>query len=374
MRISVTGLRGIPASWGGVEHHCEQIYSRLAAKGHEITVYSRCHYIPYGIQSYKGITIKTIPTINTKYTEAFAHTFLSILHILKMNPDIIHIHALGPCLFSWMPRLFRPKMRVFFTCHGLDWQRKKWPKWASNIIYLGELFSVLFPHYRITVSQELQHYYQTRHNASAYYIPNGINMARKKSPNLIKKFGLSNRNYLLFVGRIVPEKRLEDTLQAFLAKSRKFQFVIVGESADTKTYMKRLKQIAGDARSILFVGYQYGEVLEELYSNARAFVTTSELEGLPLTLLEALSYGLPCIASDIAPHKEILGRLDWFMFPTGNLETLSKRMDEVEEMSEDKLNEVAEKEAAEVSDRFNWDIFAERLEKLYKESLRNPMN
>jgi len=150
-RIAVTGLRGVPAAWGGVEHHCEELYSRLAANGHDITIYARSRYVRDDIEFYKGMKIVRLPTINVTGVEALVHTFLSMLHILKTRPDIVHIHAQGPCLLSWAPRLFRPGMRVFFTCHGLDWKRKKWSKLASSIIHLGEVFSAMFPHYRITV-------------------------------------------------------------------------------------------------------------------------------------------------------------------------------------------------------------------------------
>lgn len=144
IKISVTGFRGIPATWGGIEHHCENLYSRLAEKGYDITIYARDYYVPKGITRYKGLTIKRLPTLNLKYTDALLHTLISIIHILYVNPDIVHIHGIGPCFFSWLPRIFRPRMKVFFTCHGIDWQRKKWPWLASRLIYLGELSAIFF--------------------------------------------------------------------------------------------------------------------------------------------------------------------------------------------------------------------------------------
>ena len=372
MKIAVTGLRGIPASWGGIEQHCEQIYSRMAARGHDITIYARKSYVPKGIIFHKGIRIKRLPTINTKYTEAFIHTFFSVLHILFTDTDIIHIHAQGPCLFSWLPRITRPKMQVFFTCHGLDWQRGKWPGWASKCIHLGETCSAFFPHCRIAVSRGIQAYYLKKYGVTSRYIANGVTLKSKRTAHHIKPFGLSNGNFFLFVGRIVPEKRVEDILQSFLMKPRKCKLVIVGESADAKNHLNSLQQSVKNNPAVLFLGYQYGEILVELYSNARAFINASSLEGLPLTLLEALSYGAMCIASDIDPHKEILAHTKGFLFPTGNISVLSECMHTVEEMPDKNLHAISQQSISAISQKFSWDTASEKLEKLYKESLGRP--
>jgi glycosyltransferase involved in cell wall biosynthesis len=368
-RIAVTGLRGVPATWGGVEHHCEELYSRLAFDGHDITIYARTSYVKGDIRFYKGIKIVRLPTIDMSGPEAFVHTFLAILHILKTRPDIVHIHSQGPCLFSWLPRIFRPGMRVFFTCHGLDWQRKKWSKLASTIIHLGEVFSSVFPHYRITVSKELQKYYETCYGVQAHYIPNGVHKREKRPPHFIRTLGLSGKDYFLSVGRLVPEKRIDDVIEAFLQKERRSKLVIVGETAGTEDYMARLKAMAGNHASVIFTGYQYGNNLEEFFSNARAFVSASELEGLPLTMLEALSYGLPCIASDIPPHREILEYQPELIFPTGQIEALSNLLDLLDQMPETERDDWG-KHAMSIVDRdYNWDDITRATERLYEESL-----
>ena len=370
MRIAVTGTRGVPATHGGVEHQCEEIYSRLAAQGHDITIYVRSHYVARGIQSYRGMTIKRLPTINTKYSEALVHTFLATLHILKENFDIVHYYGQGPCLFSPLVRLFRPSTRIFFTCGGLDWQRKKWPSWASGIIYLGEVCSARYPHYRIVVSRDLQHYYRSRHHKDSFYIPNGVDIPAKRPIHLLRQFGLSERGYFLFVGRLVPEKRIEDLILAYQKLPRRSRLVIVGDSAGTDGYVRKLKKMAGAAPSILFAGYQFGESLGAFYSNALAFVSASELEGLPLTLLEALSHGLPCICSDIAPHREILGveTVEDLVFPTYDTDALSEKLQIAESMAPDKLNELGARAAGSVGRDFSWDAAASSLAQLYRES------
>jgi glycosyltransferase involved in cell wall biosynthesis len=369
IKIAVTGVRGIPATWGGVEHHCENLYSRLAERGYEITIYVRSYYTPSGLNNYKGMRIKRLPTLNLKYTDALLHTLFSVIHILFANPDIVHIHGIGPCFFSWIPRLFRPAMKVFFTCHGLDWQRKKWPWLASRLIYMGELSAILFSQYRIVVSQELQKYFSSKHGIETYYIPNGISPVPPREPNLIKQWGLSPRSYFLCVGRLVPEKRMEDVIKAYLLNPRKSSLVIVGDNAAAGQYMNHLRALASKSSSIIFTGYQFGDALEELFSNARSFVSASELEGLPITLLEALSYGVICVTSDIPPHQEIVKPLQGPSFAVGDVHACAKWMDHMETMTENQLDDFKQKAITLISDKFNWNTACGDLDRLYKKSL-----
>ncbi|MFH0994379.1 MAG: glycosyltransferase family 4 protein [Pseudomonadota bacterium] len=369
--IAVTGFRGVPATWGGIEHHCENLYSRLAEKGYDITIYARSYYVPKGMTRYKGLKIKRLPTLNFKYTDALLHTLTSIVHILFTNPDIVHIHGIGPCFFSWMPRIFRPRMKVFFTCHGLDWQRKKWPGWASSLIYLGELCAIFFAQYRIVVSRELQNYFHSEHGVEAVYIPNGMTPLARRTPNLIKEWNLSVRNYFLCVGRMVPEKRLEDIIKAYLLKPRKSSLVIVGDNAASGQYMKGLRKLAENNASIIFTGYQFGATLEELFSNTLAFVAASELEGLPITLLEALSYGAMCVTSDIGPHREVTESLQGQSFPVGDIQALSTCLDLVETLTEHRLDDFKQTAISLISSRFNWDMACGEHDRLYQKSLGN---
>jgi glycosyltransferase involved in cell wall biosynthesis len=367
--IAVTGIRGVPATWGGIEHHCENLYSRLTEKGYRITVYARNYYVPKDISEYKGLKIKRLPTLNLKYTDALLHTLFSVIHILLKNPDIIHIHGIGPCFFSWLPRNFRPRMKVFFTCHGLDWQRKKWPWWASRLIYLGELCAIFFAQYRIVVSKELQKYFDSQHGIKTAYIPNGITAIPPREPSMIKKWELTTREYFLCVGRIVPEKRLEDVVKAYLLKPRRYRLVIVGDNAAAGQYMKDLIKKAGKTPSVIFTGYQFGPVLEELFSNARAYITASELEGLPITILEALSYGVLCITSDIGPHRELTETLPGLSFSVGDVHAIAKCIDNVETMTKTQLDDFKKKAIAMVSENFNWNAACGEHDRLYQESL-----
>ena len=373
MHIAVTGFRGVPATYGGIEQQCEKVYSRLAARGYRITILARRNYVPAGIRSYKGMQIKPLPTSRKKGLEAFLHTFLAVLYILKLNPDIIHFYAQGPALFSWLPRLLRPRMRIFFTCQGLDWQRKKWSRLASAIIYLGELASVRFPHCRIVVSRQIQTYYRQRHKTRTHYVPNGVDPAPETAkvlpPDLQKRLGIEPQRYFVTVGRLVPEKRWEDIVKAYVRRPFRAKLVIVGDSSATDGYVQGLKRLAGDNPSVIFTGYQYGAALAALFANARAFITASELEGLPLTLLEALSFGLPCIVSDIAPHREILQHIPAFIYPTGNISELAQQLSRLDGMSARRREAIGRQARAMVAEKFSWDDVAGRIGHLYHHSL-----
>lgn len=371
IKIAATGFRGVPATWGGIEHHCENLYSRLAERGYDITIYARTYYVPKGINSYKGLKIKRLPTLNLKYTDALLHTLFSMIHILFANPDIVHIHGIGPCFFSWVPRLFRPRMKVFFTCHGLDWQRKKWPWWASRLIYLGELSAILFAQFRIVVSRELQQYFDSAHGKTTYYIPNGISPVPPREPNLITKWDLTSRGYFLCVGRLVPEKRMEDVIKAYLLKPRSYRLVIVGDNAAAGQYMNELIKMAENNPAIVFTGYQFGTVLQELFSNARAFITASELEGLPITLLEALSYGTMCVTSEIGPHRELMETLPGLTFPVGDIPAIANQMNHIETMTEKQYDDFKEQAIAMISGHFGWDKACGDHDRLYRKSLNH---
>ena len=369
IKIAVTGLRGIPATWGGIEHHCENLYARLAEKGYDITIYARNYYVPKGVTTYKGLKVKRLPTLNLKYTDALIHTLLSVIHIIYTNPDIVHIHGIGPCFFGWLPRVFRPRMKVFFTCHGLDWQRKKWPWWASKLIYLGELSATFFAQYRIVVSRELQRYFSAEHEIKTLYIPNGITPLPPREPNMIKQWNLAAQQYFLCVGRIVPEKRVEDIIKAYLLKPRRYPLVIVGDNTAAGQYIKNLLELARQSPSIIFTGYRFGTLLEELFSNTLAFFTASELEGLPITLLEVLSYGKMCATSDIPPHRELTETLPALLFPIGDIEAIARCMDDIEAMNENQLDFFKQKAIAMVHCQFSWNTACDEHDRLYRKSL-----
>lgn len=302
MKIAMVGLKGIPATWGGIERHVEEISLRLVKQGHEVTVYCRPYYTTTEKAYYKGIRLKKLPTISSKNLDAITHTFISTVHSMAQSYDIVHYHAIGPATLSMLPRLAGKKTVV--TVHGLDWQREKWGTKAKLFLKLGERASMVFPDHTIAVSRYLQSYLEDKYHRPVSYIPNAIVDPVLRAPERIKEFGLGERDYILFVARLVPEKGCHFLLEAYKRLNPPQRLVIAGGSSHSEDYVRQLEEQASDR--IIFTGYVYGETLQELYSNAYCYVHPSTIEGMPFTLLEAMSYGNCVIASDIPPNAEVV--------------------------------------------------------------------
>jgi glycosyltransferase involved in cell wall biosynthesis len=310
LRIVFIGQRGVPATFGGIEHHVEEIGSRLAARGHDVTVYSRPNYAEQRTTGYRGMHVRYIPTVGTKHLEALVHSGLSTAAAMspgRGHPDILHYHAIGPSVFTPLPRLLT-RRGVVLTVHGLDYQRDKWGFGARLALRSAGWVSAHVPHATISVSRNLAEYYLHRYGRQVHYIPNGVSTPTPREPRLIReRFGLSPQQYLLFLGRLVPEKAPDLLLRSFARVDTATRLVIAGGSSFTDEYVRSLEALAASDPRVTMAGPVYGELLDELYTNAAAFVLPSRLEGLPLTLLEAASHRIPIIASDIAPHREVVG-------------------------------------------------------------------
>lgn len=368
------GQKGIPAIYGGVERHVEEISTRLARKGHEVTVYARSYYMKEnkyeeikGKIDLGGTNIKIFPTIHSKHLDAIVHCIIATFYVLWRRYDIVHFHALGPSLLSFFPRLFGSKTVV--TVHGLDWMRSKWNKFASYCLRIGEKTSYYFPNRTIAVSRTLKKYYDQKYNADILYIPNGNTMRVCRSPRIINtKYGLDKESYIIFVSRLVPEKGCHYLIDAFKKLNTDKKLVIVGGSSYTTHYVKTLKESAGNDPRILFTGFLHGEELEELFSNAYFFVLPSEMEGLPLVILEALTYERCVLASDIPENMEIIapeGKLEFgFSFKNKDVNDLSEKMDYLLTHSKE-VREASRKSVEYITENFDWDKITNRLETLY---------
>jgi glycosyltransferase involved in cell wall biosynthesis len=372
-RVAVLGLRGVPASWGGVERQCEELYTRLAAAGFPITIYCRSSYVPHGTTSYRGIRLIRLPAVAGKHMEAFLHTLLACLHLIFHRCDIVHLYSQGPALFAPLIRLIKPKCRIFFTCGGLDWQRKKWSPLASSIIRCGEWCSARFTDERIMVSEALCQYYRDRHAVGSRYIPNGVTLPSVSSLGRMADLGIAPGGYVLFVGRLVPEKRIQDLIAAVRHGRHGLMLVIAGGTAGCEDYVSQLHAAAAGNAGIIFAGYRFGEELAALFSNARAYVTASELEGLPLSLLEGMAYGLPCLASDIAPHREVLGDTGTY-FPVSDVAQLCERLDAVAATGQEELTAFGAACRNRAAVHFNWETAADRLAQAYTEACANALS
>jgi len=301
------GQKGLPATFGGIEHHVEQIGQRLAARGHTVTVYCRSSYGQVPASPYLGMQLRVASTWGTKHLDAIVHSGISTAMAMAARSDIVHYHALGPGLLAPAPR-YLSRASVVLTVHGLDHLRGKWGPGAQAVLGSAHWMSGHVPHQVVVVSRALREHYQSEFGIDTTYIPNGVEPPQELAPRLIvDQLGLVPGEYVLFVGRLVPEKAPDLLIRAYRQVAGERPLVIVGDSSFSDRYADGVRALAAADPRVQLTGFVYGDLLSELYRHAAVFVQPSRLEGLPLTLLEAASHRVPVIASDIAPHREILG-------------------------------------------------------------------
>lgn len=313
MKIAFIGQKGIPAHSGGVEKHVERIAVSMAEMGHDVTVYARPHYVKSTEKVFRGVSLVFTPSIRTKHLDAITHTFVSTLHALFQDYEVIHFHSIGPSIFSILPRIFRPDMRVIATFHSRDYFHQKWNWFAKSCLHLAERITCTIPERTIVISKTLAEYAEATYRKAFVMIPNGADVHVSAKTDTLKALGLKEGQYVLSVSRLVRHKGIHYLIKAFQALKETselpngWKLVIVGAHAETKDYAEYLEFLAADDADILLVGERSGEDLAELYTHAGVFVQPSEDEGLSLALLEALGYGLPCVVSDIAANLEAIG-------------------------------------------------------------------
>ncbi len=313
MRIAMVGQKGIPAHFGGIERHVEHLSVRLGKAGHEVLVYTRDWFGSPNEHYSKGVRAVVTPTIRTKHLDAIFHTFTSTMHAIRERVDVIHYHGVGPSLLSWMPRVLAPRIKVVATFHCIDRKHQKWNAVAQFMLGLGERFACLFPHQTIAVSKILQSYCDNRFNSRAEYVPNGIQPPTGEGigdEETLSKFGLESDQYIVMVSRLVRHKGAHYLIEAYQKLQRRGKtngkkLVIVGGSAFTDDYIDELLVMAEGNADIVFTGYREGRDLDVLFANAYLVVHPSESEGLPIAVLEAMSYGKTVLASDIPENMEV---------------------------------------------------------------------
>jgi glycosyltransferase involved in cell wall biosynthesis len=374
MKIAFIGQKGIPATFGGIEYHVDELARRLVEKGHDVTVYVRSWYTPKGQTEYQGVELVRTATIKTKHLDAFLHSLTSSIDAVFSEYDLVHYHALGPTFFCWLPKITGKK--IVATLHGLDWERKKWGRSAKAFLKFTERTAIYLPARTIVVSKSQKSYFEDKFGRDVLYIPNGVSIPQKQQANIIKeKHGLEGQEYLLFMGRLVPEKRIDWLIEAFQNIDTEcgsgVKLVLAGGTSDTDKYVERLRGLANHNRNIIFTGYVTGREKAELLSNARLFVLPSELEGLPIALLEAMSYGVPPLASNIPPHREIIIEgTNGFLFQWDDFSDLLARLKGLVRSS-DTLGDIGKVAREKVRVEFNWDDIVGQTELVYRNILDN---
>lgn len=367
MNIAMLGHKRVPSREGGIEIVVEELSTRMAAIGHSVTCFNRKgkHVSGADIQKlkeYKNVKIKEVFTIDRKGLAAMTSSFFACLKAGFGKYDIVHINAEGPAFFSFIPKLLGKK--VIVTIHGLDWDRAKWGKFASWYIRTGEKNAVRFADEIIVLSEGVKEYFWNTYKRETRFIPNGVNKPEIREVYEIKKFGLEKDEYVLYLGRIVPEKGEHYLIEAFKKINTDKKLVIAGGISDTIGYGKELKDLAKGDDRIIFTGFVQGRILEELYSNAYVYCLPSDLEGMPLSLLEAMSYGNCCLTSDIAECTEVIENKA-VIFKKSSIENLKEKLEWVLENRE--VVEKYKREAADfICSKYSWDDVVEQTLELYK--------
>lgn len=324
MKIAVIGVKGLPAKQGGIEHYCQALYPKIVERGHTVDLYARASYIKQSWLStyqHQGVRVICLPSLPIRGLDAFTSSGLAALVCAFRGYDVVHFHALGPSLFSFIPRLLS-SAKIVATCQGLDWQRGKWGKSSSSVIRLGEKMAAKYAHNIIVVSKALQDYFKQTYDLDSVYIPNAPGIYAKSNPDFefVKSRDLKPSKYFLFLGRLVPEKRPDLLLQAFRQLNQSdWKLVLAGGDSDTTEYISELVDLAKDNPNIIFAGELRGSRLAEMVRGAGVFVLPSDLEGLPLAMLEAMRERVPVVASDIPPHQQLIGSDRGTLFKAGNL-------------------------------------------------------
>lgn len=367
MRIAFIGHKAVPSRLGGIEIHVEEISTRLSQKGHEVDVYNRKNY-DTGLKEYNGVNLYPIFTVNKNSLEALIYSFLASIKVMFKNYDIVHYHALGPSVMSFFPRLAGKK--VIVTVHGLDWQRAKWKGLATTYLKLGEYASARFANHTISVSKTLVPYYMEKYKKEIEYIPNGISFNEKASLKEIKEiYDIEEDKYILFVARLVPEKGCHYLIEAFKNISTDMKLIIAGDNPYNVEYVNSLKEMASSDSRIKMIGFQDMKVLSSLYSNTYAYVLPSDIEGLPISLLEAMSFGCLCIVSNIEENLVVLEE-NGLCFKKGDIDSLKSVLEDViinnYKYTENFDSDILSKR---VRYDYNWDEVASKTENSYKKVL-----
>ncbi|MCL6582145.1 MAG: glycosyltransferase family 4 protein [bacterium] len=362
MVVNVIGTRGFPNIQGGVEKHCESLYPLIAARGLQVKVFRRLAYLnreQRRIKFFHKVKFHDLWTLRNKNFEAIIHSFLAAIICLIDRPDIVHIHNIGPSLV--LPLLKLGRLPTVVTYHSPNYEHSKWGWIACKILKIGELFVIRWADQIIFVSKVQAERINKRNKV---YIPNGVH-APKLTTNIdyLLKIGVKPNQYILAVARFVPEKGLDDLIKAFKAMSCNYKLLIAGDADHETNYSKNLRQMAQTDKRIILTGYITGDPLDQVYSHARLFVLPSHNEGLPLALLEAMSYGLSVLVSDIAAHREI-GLDSRRYFRCGDIDDLRAKMEFF--LDKELPDEEKQKMRRQIEEKYNWDKIAEQTIEVYQ--------
>lgn len=369
--IVMIGQKVVPSRRGGIEVVLTTLCALIVKRGHNVTCLNRSgdkvenEYIGLVHNGYyKGVALKKVLTINKKGLAPLTSSFFASIHAAIGSYNVVHYHAEGPCAMMWLPKLFGKK--CIATVHGLDWKREKWKNGiGSKYIRLGEKILAKYADEIIVLSKDMQKYFKDTYGRDTVFIPNGVNRPIKCKPRLIReKFGLHGNDYFCALSRLTEEKGIHYLITAYNQIHTDKKLVIAGDSSNTDDYVQKLRDMANKNPNIIFTGFVSGDLLVEIYSNAYVYVIPSNLEGMPLSLLEAMSYGNAVIGSSIPEISDVVEDKA-IIFEKGNIKDLAEKM---QKLSDDiqMVNKLKEQAADFICGKYNWDNIAEETLELYK--------
>lgn len=378
MKVAMIGHKRVPSREGGVEIVVEELSTRMIKQEIQVDIYNRSGHNVAGskydknnnkFKEYKGCRILTIPTFQNKKLNAVVYSFLATVRALFGHYDVIHFHAEGPCSMIWLLHFFG--IRTVATIHGLDWQRSKWGGFATKYLKFGEKTAAKYADEIIVLSKNVQKYFKDTYDRETVYIPNGVNKPEIRESQIItEKYGIRKDDYILFLARLVPEKGLDYLIEAFGKLDTEKKLVIAGGSSHTNDYVESIKKkvnkinekSAKDKR-VIMTGFVQGRELEELYSNAYVYILPSDIEGMPISLLEAMSYGNCCLVSDIPECADVVeDRAS--IFKKGNVADLTEKLQRLCDSSETVAKYKSEASDY-ICDKYNWNDVVEHTLELY---------
>jgi glycosyltransferase involved in cell wall biosynthesis len=377
MKIAVIGAKGLPAKQGGIEHHCQEIYPRIVERGHCVDLFARSSYtgdISLHHYNVQGVKVVSLPCLNLKGMDALLSSALGAIASSATPYDIIHFHAIGPALFTWLPKI-ASTAKIVVTCHGLDWQRSKWSKTSSYLLRLGERAAVRFADRLIVVSEELRSYFKQTYGIEAFYIPNAPSRLSESDSNFAygSSLGLQQGRYILFLGRLVPEKCPDILIKAFQTlQTQGWKLALVGGSSDTPEFTSELLNLADSSADIVFTNELQGDRLAQIIRGAGLFVLPSEIEGLPLALLEAMQEGIPALASNLPVHQQLLGHNRGMLFPVRDVDSCARCLDWAIHHPQE-LAAMAKSAQKYVKNNYNWDNITTDMLGLYESFFPVPV-
>jgi glycosyltransferase involved in cell wall biosynthesis len=362
LNIALLGTRGIPANYGGFETFAEELSTRLADRGHRITVYSRSHFVDPQLRSYRGVDILPLSSVRTKYLETVTHTSLSVLIALFKPYDVVLICNAANAFLCWIPKISGQK--VVLNVDGIERRRKKWNRLGKAYYRLSEFLSTILPDRVVTDARSVQDYYLREYGFRSPFIPYGALAQKCESREELKAHGLRPGEYILYVSRLEPENNAYLVIRAYIESRIDHPLVIVGDAPYAQEYIGELKRLA-EGRNVLLPGAIYGVGYRELLSHCLCYIHATEVGGTHPALIEAMGAGCLVLVNDTAENREVVGETG-FLYPFNDVESLAQLIRRVSSRPED-YEPYREQAQQRVRDRYNWETVVTQYETMFHE-------